>query len=121
VPTAYRQVQRLAEFNDPVVLVVDQCLERADVERLEARAGAGLVVVGEDGADRQHGRLGLATGGGRRDDHVPGTVDDQLGGALLDVTQPVPTMRIDPTLDVRVVQLVRPRPCRRGRLRAGTR
>ena len=120
VPTVYRHVQWLAEFDDPAVLVVDQCLERADEERLQA-GGADLSMVGEHRADRQQGRLGLAACGGRREDHVPVTVDDEPRGAFLDVTQPVPATFVYPALDIRVVQLVRLGRRRSGRLRAGTR
>ncbi len=97
----------LAETCQPGVLVVDQRLERADVERLHTDPRCpGIGVAGERGADRQPGGLGLATGRRGTDDDVILALQDWPDRPGLRCAQLLPLLIPDPRLDFGMKLLV---------------
>ena len=121
VPAVHRKVEPLAEHGQPVVLVVDERLQRADDDRLDPRSvPAQLDPANQRGADRQPGGLGLAARRRRSEDDVAVAGQDRSRGPFLDLPQPFPTGVVDPPLDAGMEQLVGGGRWRgRGTVRAG--
>jgi hypothetical protein len=92
----------VAQFVQTLKLVVDQRLQRADVEDGKARFFA-LRHLGEDG---QESSFRLSGRGRRRDQDVPIAVQHGIHGASLNFPQFVPTLISDPTTDRRMKLVV---------------
>jgi hypothetical protein len=105
VPAVDRNLQFGAEQLQALELIVDQGLERADVERLHTAARM-IHERREDGKERG---LGLAGGGGGGEDHVAVPVQYGGDGVLLDVAQLRPALLPEPALDLRVQAVKRRR------------
>lgn len=95
VPFVKRYIAGLTQWLEPTVLVVDQRLERADIEDAEAIPPIAVEDAGEQGQDR---RFRLSRGGPGRHDDVAAR---QNGGdrLLLHVPEPLPFLRPDPAPD----------------------
>ena len=97
MPVPDGDVRLLAQVVKAQELVVDERLERADVERAHAGRRV-LVKEGEDGEER---RLGFARGGRGREKDVLVGVKDRLGGSNLNGAQVLPRMVVDKVLHKR--------------------
>ena len=97
VPAMHGNLERLAQALEPPELIVDESLQRADVEQLEAAPAAGT--LREAGQQRHKGRFGLAGGRRRRDDHVGVAAQEKRDRLFLDIPEFVPAAAPDPFLD----------------------
>lgn len=95
MPPVDRDLKSVAQQFESIELVVDQRFKGTDIERPHAASG----IADHAGTDRKSGGLGLSSGGGRRDDHVPVTREDWIDGPLLDVAQFRPPLVPYPSLD----------------------
>src|ERR1700688_426927 len=103
MPLDYRNLHVFAEFLQTAELIVDEGLERTDIENREARG----LPVRYRGQDRQKRRLGLSGSGRRGDQDVAVAVQHLHDGAGLDLSQFVPALVADPTLNLWVKPVVR--------------
>ena len=97
MPCGDRNIGLDAEIAESQELVVDQCLERADVEHADGR-GRVLMQLRED---RQERRLGLAARRTRRQQQVLVRVECRSRRAHLHVAHLVPAVLPDELLDER--------------------
>ena len=97
MPVPDGDVRVCAEVVEPQELIVDEGLERADVDGADAR-GRVLIKQGEDG---EKGCLRLAGGSGGREQDVVIRVEDRLCRGDLDATQALPLVVVDEVLDER--------------------
>ena len=102
VPAENRNVQRLAQPVEPAELIVDQGLERADIEQPEAAAR----LVGDARDQRQKRRLGLAAGSGGGNDDVAPAGQDRPDRRLLHRPEIAPALLPDPAPDTRMQAVV---------------
>ena len=101
VPEGRSPAQERAVPLEPNVEVVEQGLDRADVEHAQARPALGE----HAGGDGQEGRLGLAARRGRQHDHVlPG--QDARDHLLLEGPQLPPAQAVDDVVLDRRMELV---------------
>ena len=94
MPVPDGDARLLAEVVEPQELVVDEGLERADVDGPHA-GGRVLVEEREDGKER---RLRLARGRGGREQDVVVRVEDGLCGGHLDAAKVLPSVAVDEVL-----------------------
>ena len=119
MPAVHGHANPLTEVFEAPVLVVDQRLQRRDVQHLHAdshRIHSSLVSCANTRSDRsvpladarqvrqdrQEGGLGLSGGGRRDDDHIAVAVEYGDGGAFLSVVQRGPALVVDPALYTRI-------------------
>ena len=120
MPAVYGHVNPSAEVFEALVLVVDQRLQRRDVQDLHADFGSAgrcrshpslvpcanarsvrsvpLHGVRQVRQDRQEGGFGLSGGRRRRDEHIAIAVEYGVRGAFLGVVQRGPALVVDPAL-----------------------
>src|SRR5258705_8108212 len=102
MPFDDRDLHALAQLFQTAKLVVDECLEWADVESREAR----LLAVGDRRHYRQERRFGLPGGRRRRDQDIAVAFEDRDDRPRLNLAQFVPTLIADPTLNLRMQPMV---------------
>ena len=102
MPFNDRDLHALAQLFQTAKLVVDECLERADVESREAR----LLAVGNRRHYRQECCFGLSGGRRRRDQDIAVSFENRDDRSRLNLAQFVPTLIADPTLNLRMQLMV---------------
>ena len=96
VPLVNWDLECLAKLVQPPELVVDQRLERTDVDELETRAAG---IASHDPREQRHERrLGLARRGRSGDHEIPVALQQQRDRALLNVAKLGPAALPDPLL-----------------------
>lgn len=95
MPPIDRQFGHFAKLIETPELVVDQCLQRADVNRFEASPRR----VGDTRDDGQKGCLSLAACGSRSDDDIGLGIENRRDGLFLNVAQLAPVLLPDPPPD----------------------
>src|SRR5262245_50330020 len=91
-----RNLEPLAEAIESVELVIDQCLQRADVERPDAA----FRLFDYAGADGQECRLSLSARRCRSDDDVAPSIKNRVNRPFLDIAQLRPALIPHPSLNV---------------------
>ena len=97
MPVPDGDARLLAEVVQAEELVVDERLERTDIERADAR-GRVFVQERENG---EEGGLGLTLGSGCREQHVLIGIEDGVGRRHLDAAEALPIVFIDEVLHER--------------------
>ena len=91
MPALSRDIAVFEQAGDAEELIVDERLQRADIERADGSRRV-AIQFSNDGEER---RFGLAAGGGAANQDVIGPVDDGVDGSGLNFTQRLPLVAID--------------------------
>ena len=91
----------LTQFVQPAELVVDQRLERRDIEHTDALRR----ILVKQGKDREERRFRLAGGGGSRQQHVAVRAEDRFTGGILNAAKVLPAGAVDKILHKRRVSV----------------
>ena len=102
MPAGDRDPLFFTQFVQPAELVVDQRLQRCDVQHPDT--GGGIFV--QQRQDGEKGRFRLARGGGSRQEHILFCAENGLSGCILHPPQRLPAGAIDIVLDKRGVSAV---------------
>ncbi len=94
-------VESLAQTIKAIELVVDEGLQRTDVQRTNAARR----ICDDARANWKEGRLGFPACGGCGDDHIPPAIENGTDRFLLDVAQFRPALIPHPPLEVLVKPL----------------
>ena len=95
VPARHGNARLLAQLGEPAELVVDQRLERRDIQHAD-RPRRVLIQQAEDRKER---RFGFAGGGGRRQQDVVFGVKDRVARRVLDRAHALPARAVDKILN----------------------
>ena len=99
MPVPDRDIGLFAEVVEADELIIDECLEGADIEGANA-CGRVLPKLGQDGKE---GRLSFARCRGCRQEHIVLRVEDGICRRNLDRAQALPIVGVDEVLDKRGV------------------
>ena len=94
VPVPDRDLRLFEQVVEPQKLVVNQGLERGNVEAADRRGR----MLGEERHDREKGSLGLAGGGRRREQNVVVRVEDRVSCGNLNPPERLPVVPVDEVL-----------------------
>lgn len=102
MPAYDGHLHALAKLVEALELVVDQRLERADIENRQPWRCSPI----DQCEDRKEGRFGLAGGGRSRDDDVTIALHDRADRLGLDIPQARPALFADPAPDLRIEAVI---------------
>ena len=91
MPVPHRDSRLVAQLVEPEKLVVDEGLQRADINTAD---GFGHI-LGKQGDDGEKGGLGLAGGGGGGEQHIVVGVENGIRRGNLNGTEAFPVVPVD--------------------------